>query len=128
MTRVFTETPEQSARLEKLNSSYVCGLHVKDNVRQCSVTLVDAVSGQQYHTGYHPESYSMALDMALNTISARPKTTAEMAAEAMTLSDENARLRQLVEQLKSRESEPAPAQEEPAAAQAAPTRRRASAT
>ena len=78
MTRVFTETTDQAARLERLNSSYVCGTHVRDSVRQCSVTLIDLVSGQPYHTGYHPESYSFALEDALNTLSARPKSNAEI--------------------------------------------------
>ena len=124
MTRVFSETAEQAERLEKLNSSYVCGTHVRDNVRQCSVALVDNVSGQRYHVGYHPESYSLALDAALATVSSRPKTTAEVAAQAVELADENAKLRQLVEQLKARGAE---ADAQPEAAPPAPMRRRSGA-
>lgn len=123
MTRVFAETPQQAERLEKLNSSYVTGIRVRNDIRECCVTLVDNVTGQEYHRGFHPESYSKALDVALETVSGKPRTAAEVAADAVALADENAKLRELVEQLKARGSEPAPAQEE-APATTAPSRRR----
>ena len=123
MTRVFAETPQQAERLENLNSSYVTGVRVRNDIRECCVTLVDNVTGQMYHRGFHPESYSKALDIALETVSNKPRTVAEVAADAVALADENAKLRELVEQLKARGSEPAPAQEE-APATTAPSRRR----
>lgn len=125
MTRVFTETASQSERLDKLNSSYITGMRVRNgDVRECCVTLIDNVTGKEYHRGYHPESYSKALDAALATVTDKPKTTAEIAAEAVGLADENAKLRELVEQLKARTQEPASMQDEVAAAPS-PSRRRA---
>lgn len=125
MTRVFTETASQSERLEKLNSSYITGLRVRNgDQRECCVTLIDNVTGAEYHRGYHPESYSKALDAALATVSNKPRTTAEVAAEAIGLADENTRLRELVAELQARTQEPAPMQDEVAAAPS-PSRRRA---
>lgn len=124
MTRVFAETPQQAEQLEKLNSSYVTGVRVRNDTRDCCVTLIDNVTGQEYHHGYHPESHSKALDMALATVAGKPRTAAEVAADAMALADENAKLRELVEQLKARTQEPAPMQDEVAAA-TSPSRRRA---
>lgn len=123
MTRLFYETPEQQERLQKLDSSYATSIVFKGEQRNCCVALVDNVSKQEFHRGLHPESFSKALDIALSTVSARPRTIAEIAADAVSISEENARLRELVEQLKARESEPAPAQED-APTSASPPRRR----
>lgn len=122
MTRVFAETPSQSERLEKLNSSYITGMRIRNDIRECCVTLIDNVTGNEYHRGYHPESYSKALDVALETVTGKPRTTAEIAADAVALADENAKLRDLVEQLRLRGAEQPAAQEEAAAP--SPTRRR----
>ncbi len=122
MTRVFAETPSQSERLEKLNSSYITGMRIRNDIRECCVTLIDNVTGNEYHRGYHPESYSKALDAALETVTGKPRTTAEIAADAVALADENAKLRDLVEQLRLRGAEQPAAQEEAAAP--TPTRRR----
>jgi len=122
MTRVFSETPQQAERLEKLNSSYLTGIRIRNDIRECCVTLVDNVTGQEYHRGFHPESYSKALDIAIETVTGKPRTTAEIAADAMALADENAKLRDLVEQLRLRGAEQPAAQEEAAAP--SPTRRR----
>lgn len=122
MTRVFAETPSQSERLEKLNSSYITGMRIRNDIRECCVTLIDNVTGNEYHRGYHPESYSKALDAALETVTGKPRTTAEIAADAVALADENAKLRDLVEQLRLRGAEQPAAQEEAAAT--SPTRRR----
>lgn len=122
MTRVFAETPSQSERLEKLNSSYITGMRIRNDIRECCVTLIDNVTGNEYHRGYHPESYSRALDAALETVTGKPRTTAEIAADAVALADENAKLRDLVEQLRLRGAEQPAAQEEAAAP--SPTRRR----
>jgi hypothetical protein len=122
MTRVFAETPSQSERLEKLNSSYITGMRIRNDIRECCVTLIDNVTGNEYHRGYHPESYSKALDAALETVTGKPRTTAEIAADAVALADENAKLRDLVEQLRLRGAEQPAAQEEAAAP--SPTRRR----
>ena len=122
MTRVFAETPSQSERLEKLNSSYITGMRIRNDIRECCVTLIDNVTGNEYHRGYHPESYSKALDAAPETVTGKPRTTAEIAADAVALADENAKLRDLVEQLRLRGAEQPAAQEEAAAP--SPTRRR----
>lgn len=122
MTRVFAETPSQSERLDKLNSSYITGMRIRNDIRECCVTLIDNVTGNEYHRGYHPESYSKALDAALETVTGKPRTTAEIAADAVALADENAKLRDLVEQLRLRGAEQPAAQEEAAAP--SPTRRR----
>jgi len=97
MSRLFNETFEQQQRLEALNSSYVCGTVVRGDRRTRCVSLVDNVTKEVYHHGEHPESYGAALDVALQTVSNKPRTTAEIAAEAVKLAEENARLREMVE-------------------------------
>jgi len=97
MSRLFQETADQQQRLEALNVTYVCGIHIRGEERMRCVTLIDSVSGAEFHRGMHPESYSAALDIALKTVSNKPRTTAEIAAEAVKLAEENAKLREMVE-------------------------------
>lgn len=116
MSRLFTETPDQEERLAKLNSSYVCGVRVRGDRREVSVALIDNTTGVEYHRAYHAESYSAALDAALASVTSKPKSTAEIAADSAALADENARLRALVEQLKSSQPTDATAMQEAAPA------------
>lgn len=97
MSRLFNETFEQQQRLDALNVSYICGTIVRNDQRMKSVALVDNVTKEVFHRGEHPESYSAALDIALKTVSNKPLTTAEIAAEALKLAAENAKLREMVE-------------------------------
>lgn len=124
MTRIFMETDEQVGRLESLNSSYRTSSEIRDGRVCCFVQLVDNVTGAVWHEALG-QSHQDALESALNTARAgsRPKTTAEIAAESIALSDENAKLRDLVEQLKARGSEPVPAQDESAGAPSVSRRR-----
>lgn len=119
------ETDEQVARLESLNSSYRTSTEVKDGRQTYLVQLVDLVTGATWHEA-SGQSHADALATALNSarVSSKPKTTAEAAAEAMALADENAKLRELVEQLKLRGAVQPEAQEEAAA----PSTRRKSGT
>jgi len=97
MSRLFNETFEQQQRLDALNVSYICGTIIRNDQRMKSVALVDNVTKEVFHRGEHPESYSAALDIALKTVSNKPLTTAEIAAEALKLAEENAKLREMVE-------------------------------
>lgn len=123
MTRIFRETDSQVAMLESLNSSYRTSSENKDGRIVACVTLVDNVTKEAWHeaTG---QSHADALERALATArpGEKPKTPAEIAAESIALADENAKLRELVDQLKAQRSESAPPQEDPAAP--ATTRRR----
>lgn len=125
MTRIFAETQEQADALDRLNSSYRAASIVQEGRSACLVTLVDNVTGNVWHEAFgatHADALATALATA--TPSSKPKTTAELAAESIALADENAKLRELVDQLKARTQEPAPMQDEVAAA-TSPSRRRA---
>ena len=119
------ETPEQEAALERLNSSYRTAYEVNDGKPSCIIILVDRTTGSCWHES-KANTHSEALDIALRTAQpgAKPLTPAEMAAQSVALKDENAQLRQLVEQLKARGAETAAESE---AAPPALTRRRSGA-
>ena len=97
MSRLFNETLQQQELLNSLNASYVCGTLIRNQQRMKCVSLIDNVTNEIFHSGQHPESYSDALDIALRTVSKKPRTAAEMAVEAVKLAEENARLREMVE-------------------------------
>jgi hypothetical protein len=124
MSRIFKESQAQDAALERLNSSYRTSTQIKDGRPVHSVMLVDNVTGMPWHESIGA-THADALANAIATAQpgSKPKTAAEMAADAIALADENAKLRALVETLKARESEPAPVQEESVATPAMSRRR-----
>ena len=124
MSRIFKESQAQDAALERLNSSYRTSTELRDGRPIASVMLIDNVTGSPWHEAIGT-THADALANAIATAQpgAKPKTAAEMAASAIALADENAKLRELVETLKARESEPAPVQEESAAVPAMSRRR-----
>jgi hypothetical protein len=105
MSRIFMETPEQEAALDALNSSYRTSSEIKDGRAICAIQLIDRVTGSVWHEATAP-SHGEALEIALKTakVGSKPLTTAEVAAQAVALADENAKLREMVEALNAQQA------------------------
>lgn len=99
------ETPEQEAALESLNSSYRTSSEIKDGRAICCIQLIDKVTGNVWHESIAP-SHAEALEIALRTakVGNKPLTTAEVAARAVAMADENAKLREMVEALQAQQA------------------------
>lgn len=99
------ETPEQEAALDALNSSYRTSSEIKDGRAICVIHLIDKVTGNVWHEST-ASSHADALEIAIKTakVGNKPLTTAEVAAQAVALADENAKLREMVEALNAQQA------------------------
>ena len=108
MSYSLQPSEEQYRKLDELDSSFHISSEIKNNTLHISCTLFDRATKKPWHSASASDA-SEAFQIALNTASrgSKPKTVSDIAAEAVALADENAKLRELVDQLKAQGSETA---------------------
>lgn len=102
MSSLTRATPEQWDQLNALGSTYLVNAMMRGPIQVYVVDLIDQKTQNPWHSG-EGSSPQEALQNAIKTAkgSSRPKTAAEIAADAASLADENAKLREMVEALQA---------------------------
>lgn len=105
MSNLARATPQQWERLNAIGSTYLVNATMRGSIQMYVVDLIDKKTEQPWHSG-EGMSASEALENALSTArpGAKPKTDAEVVADAMALASENAKLREMVEALQAQQA------------------------